>query len=189
MKKTFYAGIIVVGILFIFMAINKNDLSIQDNEKMRVDRIESVLQNAWDEFGLFSFQIGGSDSTIQIVMDETNSEKELKKYLEKNISKLDLKHYNIEVFKRSLQEVQTEMTMLRILAVVSDYIDKKEYNDIQIMYPTIEPKPILTIKNSKTSEVTNEILKNELESLIASKEAKLLTKDISYEIKVIEQTE
>lgn len=188
-KKTFYTGIVVIGILFIFMVINKNDLSIQDEKKMRDDRIESVLQNAWGKFGFFSFEIGSTDSTIQIVMDKTKSEEELKEYLEKNIAKLDLEHYNIEILKRSSQDVQTEMTMLRILEVVSDHIERKEYKDIQIMYPNIGPTSVLTIKNSATSEISNEILKNELVSLIASKDTELLTKDIPYEIKVIEQTE
>jgi hypothetical protein len=186
-NKFLYLSIVIIGIVFIFMFINKNDVSIQDEKKMRVDQIESVLQNGWDEFGLFSFEIGDTDSTIRIVMDETKSEQELRKYLEENIDKLYLEHYNIEISKRGLEEVETEMAMIKILVIVSNYINEKEYKGIEIMYPSIGTKSVLTIKNSETSGISNETLKNELESLIVSKSSELLTKDILYEIQVITQ--
>lgn len=39
---------------------------------------------------------------------KTKSEPELQKYLEENLDKSDLNHYNIEIFKRNLQELQIE---------------------------------------------------------------------------------
>jgi hypothetical protein len=92
---------IVVVLLLSNVYFNKD-------EATREDRIASVMDATFDESGLFSFQMVDTDPTIFIEMDETKSEKEFLEYLEKNMSQSDLSHYNIEITKRNLQEVQRE---------------------------------------------------------------------------------
>lgn len=57
--------IIVVVVLVINIDIDKNDSFSNNNVDVEKqwDRISSVLENAWDDFGLFSFQ-ATPDSTI-----------------------------------------------------------------------------------------------------------------------------
>lgn len=104
--------IIVIVILVINVNIDKNDNFSNKNVDVekKWDRIASVLENAWDDFGLFSFQ-ATPDSTIFIEMDETKSELQLIKYLEENINETDLNQYNIKITKKSLHEVETESFM------------------------------------------------------------------------------
>jgi ribosomal protein S18 acetylase RimI-like enzyme len=67
----------------------KKMVSTNDNGRARDERIASVLNAAFDEYGLISSQVGGTDS-IMIEMDEANSEQELMEYTEKSKSKADL---------------------------------------------------------------------------------------------------
>ncbi|MFJ7953631.1 hypothetical protein ACIQZG_19185 [Lysinibacillus sp. NPDC096418] len=168
--------IIVVVVLVINIDIDKNDSfssNNDDDDEKQGGRIASVLDNVWDEFGLFSFQIGDTDPIIWIVMDETKSEVQLKKYLEENVNKTDLSHYNIEITKRSLQEVETEWFMRGVSDLVSDYIQEKNYNDVELYHPSIEPEPILKITIPEYSELSSESLKMELEDLLVSKNSEL----------------
>ncbi|MEC1526048.1 hypothetical protein P9D43_29055 [Neobacillus niacini] len=41
-------------------------------------------------------------------MDETKSEQEIRKYIKENIDKYDLAYYNIEIFKKDIQELEKE---------------------------------------------------------------------------------
>ncbi|MGN4126053.1 hypothetical protein ACMGD3_13740 [Lysinibacillus sphaericus] len=167
MKKFVTLLIIVVVVVLvtnIYIIKNDNFSKSNNNDETPGDRT-SILDNAWDEFGLFSFQIGDTDPTIWIVMDETKSEVQLKKYLEKNINRSDLSQYNIDISKRSLQEVETEHFMSMVSGIVFDYIKEKNYNDVQVYHPAIEPEPILKITIPKTSELSSENLKMELEDL------------------------
>ena len=177
---------VVVVVLVINLETDKDDSISNNNDEERWDRIASVLDNAWDEFGLFSFQVS-PDSTIFIEMDETKSEVQLKKYLEENVNKTDLSQYNIDITKRSLQEVETEIFMSEVSNIVYDYIQGKNYHDVELYYPSIEPKPILTIVIPKSNERSSENMKKELEEVLASKIVERSKKDISYEIQVIER--
>ncbi|WP_369592822.1 hypothetical protein [Lysinibacillus pakistanensis] len=159
-----------------------------NNDEKRWNRIVSVLDNAMNEFGLFSFQ-KTPDSTIFIVIDETKSELQLKKHLEKNVNKTDLSQFNIDITKISLQEVETEEFMSIVSGIVYDYIQEKNYNDMQVYLPLIEPEPILKISIPKSSERSSENMKKELEDVLASKSAELPKKDISYEIQMIEHVD
>ena len=179
--------IVVVVVIVTNISINKYDSSSNNNDESKVDRIVAVLENVWDEFGLFSFQIGDTDPKIWIVMDDTKSEVQLKKYLEENINKTDLNQYNIDITKRSIQEVETESFMMKVSGIVSDYLQEKNYHDVDLYQPLIEPKPILKISIPKSSEQSSENMKKELEDVLASKSAELPKKDISYEIQVIER--
>ncbi|MGE7949926.1 hypothetical protein [Lysinibacillus sp. NPDC093688] len=178
--------IVVVVILVTNIYANKYDSfsNKNNNDEKRWNRIASVLDNAWDEFGLFSYQ-KTPDSTILIVMDKTKSELQLKKYLEENVNRTDLSQFNIDITKISLQEVETEQFMSIVSGIVFDYIKEKNYNDVQVYLPLIEPKPILKITIPKTSELSSENLKMELEDLLILKNSGLPKKDISYEIQVI----
>ncbi len=180
--------IVVVVVLVTNIYINKYDSfsNKNNNNETRWNRIASVLENAWDEFGLFSFQVT-PDSTILIEMDETKSELQLIKYLEENVNKTDMSQYNIDITKRSLQDVETESFMMKVSGIVYDYIQEKNYNDVELYHPSIEPEPILKISIPKSSERSIENLKKELEDVLASKSAELPKKDISYEIQVIER--
>ncbi|WP_102272180.1 hypothetical protein [Cytobacillus massiliigabonensis] len=185
MKKLISVLVIaVIGALIFIIHPNKEDVTASNDKEARANRIASVLESAWDKFGLFSFQIGDTDPTIWIGMDETKSEQELRDYLNENIDKYDLIYYNVEVFKKSQQELEIEHAMSLIENTVFNYIKEKNYTDVQVHYPSIEPKPVLKISISKDSERSSEDLKTELESLVASKTNELQIKGISYEIQV-----
>jgi len=174
--------------LVINVNIDKNDNFSNKNVDVekKWDRIASVLENAWDDFGLFSFQ-ATPDSTIFIEMDETKSELQLIKYLEENINETDLNQYNIKITKKSLHEVETESFMMKVSGIVFDYLQENNYHDVDIYVPSIKPSPILKISIPKSSTRSSENIKKELEDVLASKSDKLPNKDISYEIQVDEQ--
>lgn len=178
---------IVIVILVINVNIDKNDNFSNKNVDVekKWDRIASVLENAWDDFGLFSFQ-ATPDSTIFIEMDETKSELQLIKYLEENINETDLNQYNIKITKKSLHEVETESFMMEVSGIVFDYLQENNYHDVDIYVPSIKPSPILKISIPKSITRSSENIKKELEDVLASKSDKLPDKDISYEIQVVE---
>lgn len=180
--------IIVIVILVINVNIDKSDSFSNKNVDVekKWDRIASVLENAWDDFGLFSFQ-ATPDSTIFIEMDETKSELQLIKYLEENINETDLNQYNIKITKKSLHEVETESFMMKVSGIVFDYLQENNYHDVDIYVPSTKPSPILKISIPKSSTRSSENIKKELEDVLASKSDKLPNKDISYEIQVVEQ--
>ncbi|CAI6267524.1 Bacteriophage protein [Bacillus subtilis] len=78
MKKRLIGFLILVPILII-----SGITLIESNKKAP----EEVLESAWDEFGLFSFQIGITDPAITIGMDQTKSEVKLREYLKDNLSR------------------------------------------------------------------------------------------------------
>nr|CAF1822744.1 hypothetical protein NRS6085_04185 [Bacillus subtilis] len=69
---------------------------------------EEVLESAWDEFGLFSFQIGITDPAITIGMDQTKSETKLREYLEHNLSREAKEKYKIYIFKDDIEKLEKE---------------------------------------------------------------------------------
>ncbi|MEA0562300.1 hypothetical protein [Lysinibacillus irui] len=182
--------IIVVVVLVIKIDFDKNDSFSNNNVNVEKqwDRIASVIENAWDHFGLLSFQ-ATPDSTIFIEMDETKSELQLRKYLEENVNKTDLNQYNIEITKKSLHEVETESFMMKASDIVYDYLQKNNYHDVDIYVPSIKPTPILKISIPKSSTRSGENIKKELEDVLTSKSTELPNKDISYEIQVIERVD
>ncbi|MGE7024586.1 DUF4030 domain-containing protein [Solibacillus cecembensis] len=197
MKNFIAVFIIIVAIVLVInIDVEKNDsfASNNDDEK-RWDRILSVLETAVDEFELFSFSVT-PESIIFIEMGETKSELQLIKYLEENVNKNDLNHYTIDITRKSLQDVENERFMDEVSSIVYDYIQEKNYHDMELYHHSIEPEPILKISilksNDRSSEIikdrSSEIIKKELEDLLASKSAELSKKDISYEIQVIERT-
>ena len=130
MKKLKTVSILFITFVVLLLSdfyMSRDDVSTNDDDegKARDDRIASVINTAFDEYGLFNSQVGSTDSIIRIEMDEANCEQELLEYLEKNISKADLSHYNIKILKRNLKEVQTEHAMLLLEGIAMDYIKKK----------------------------------------------------------------
>ena len=102
---------VIVVVLIVNVFPNKDDVTPGDDKEARNDRVVAVLQTAWDKFGLFSYGIEGVDMegvipTIWIGMDETKSELELRGFLEESIDKTDLRHYDIEVFKKDIRELE-----------------------------------------------------------------------------------
>ncbi|MER0467693.1 hypothetical protein ABR330_13660 [Bacillus cabrialesii subsp. cabrialesii] len=69
---------------------------------------EEVLESAWDEFGLFSFQIGITYPAITIGMDQTKSEAKLREYLEHNLSREAKEKYKIYIFKDDIAKLEKE---------------------------------------------------------------------------------
>ncbi|MEI5908413.1 hypothetical protein WAK64_15285 [Bacillus spongiae] len=117
-------------------------------------------------------------------MDKTNNEHELRDYLEENIDAPDLVYYNIEVFKKSIQELEIERTLKQLERIVYDYIIENNYTGVEVHYPSIKPEPMIKITIPENSELSTEGLKYELVNLLASKNPVLSVKDIPYEIQV-----
>lgn len=77
---------------------------IESNKKTPVE----VLESAWDEFGLFSFEIGITDPAITIGMDQTKSEAKLREYLKDNLSREAKEKYKIYIFKDDIVKLEKE---------------------------------------------------------------------------------
>ncbi len=77
---------------------------IESNKKTPVEFLES----AWDEFGLFSFEIGITDPAITIGMDQTKSEAKLREYLKDNLSREAKEKYKIYIFKDDTDKLEKE---------------------------------------------------------------------------------
>ncbi|AOA54801.1 Prophage-derived-like putative protein YozM [Bacillus subtilis] len=77
---------------------------IEANKKTPVE----VLESAWDEFGLFSFEIGITDPAITIGMDQTKSEAKLREYLKDNLSREAKEKYKIYIFKDDIVKLEKE---------------------------------------------------------------------------------
>ncbi|AUS14114.1 hypothetical protein [Bacillus stercoris] len=99
MKKRLIGFLILVPILII-----SGITLIESNKKAP----EEVLESAWDEFGLFSFQIGITDPAITIGMDQTKSEAKLREYLEHNLSREAKEKYKIYIFKDDIEKLEKE---------------------------------------------------------------------------------
>lgn len=74
--------------------------TIYTNIKEEQYSTSSVLKSAYEKFRLSSVQVGVTDPNIWIVIKDNTSEKEVREYLEKNLSKSDLNHYQIEISKK-----------------------------------------------------------------------------------------
>ncbi|MCP1161270.1 hypothetical protein [Bacillus infantis] len=111
--KKFISGLMVgvLADLIVNVFLNKDDVTVSDSKEARAERIASVLEDAWDEFGLFSFGIGDTDPVISIGMDKTKSEEELREYLKENIENYDLIYYEIEIFKKDIKELEKEHSL------------------------------------------------------------------------------
>lgn len=151
------------------------------------ERIATVVEGCADKFGLYSFQIDHTDSSVWIEMDESKSEAALMEYLKKNINKNHLNQYNFHFQKTSQEKIETEEFLSELSHIASEYVRERDYQDVRIMYPTIEPKPTITVIISKESEQSIEELKTELEDLFISKIAELPKKEIPYQLHVIKE--
>ncbi|BAK16358.1 hypothetical protein SSIL_1935 [Solibacillus silvestris StLB046] len=104
--KKFVSGLLVGIVVTLIFTISfyKNEVAANESNVERWERIASVLDDGFDEYGLFSYGANTYDSIILIEMDETKSELKLKEYLKKNVDKSDLKHFSLDITKRSAQE-------------------------------------------------------------------------------------
>lgn len=59
----------LIGYLILVPALITSGITLIESNKKAP---EEVLESAWNEFGLFSFQIGITDPAITIGMDQTN---------------------------------------------------------------------------------------------------------------------
>ncbi|AWM17236.1 hypothetical protein P8843_20410 [Bacillus inaquosorum] len=95
----------LIGFLVLVPALIMSGITlIESNKKAPVE----VLESAWDEFGLFSFQIGITDPAITIGMDQTKSEAKLREYLEHNLSREAKEKYKIYIFKDDIDKLEKE---------------------------------------------------------------------------------
>ncbi|CAM4275769.1 hypothetical protein [Bacillus manliponensis] len=92
MKKFLFCLMIVVTMLSYIVYT-----SIKEGQSYSTS---SVLDSAYEKFKLSSYQIGITDPNISIEILGNTSEEEVRKYLEKNLSKSDLNHYQIEISKK-----------------------------------------------------------------------------------------
>jgi hypothetical protein len=187
MKKSIFVIMISAALLTIFdLNFNREEVSTKDSAEVRSEPIEEVLMSAWNQFGLFSFSVGGTDPVIWIQMDENSSRQEFLAYLEKNISKKDLSHYTIKILKRSLQEVETEHAMTLLQGFATDYIKEKNYGDVQAHYSLDKSDAVLKVLIDSTSNLSSEELKTEIENYLAARKSELPKelRGILYEIQV-----
>jgi len=59
---------------------------------------EAVVSSVWDKYGVQSTQIGNTDPIIWIDVYDKNDIPEVEEYVKDNLSKDDLKHYEVNVF-------------------------------------------------------------------------------------------
>ncbi|MGE6362736.1 hypothetical protein ACQKD9_02450 [Bacillus paramycoides] len=97
MKKIFLVLVALLTCILVFNVYVSEDDTTKSAEDLRVERIAKVLENAWDKYDLAGFQMGGTDPIIWIETEKNENQKELLAYLEKNIRKSDLKHYDIKI--------------------------------------------------------------------------------------------
>ncbi|WP_053433680.1 hypothetical protein [Sporosarcina globispora] len=83
--------------------------------------------------------------------------------------------------------MQTEHAMALFEGIAIDYINEKNYNDVQVHYSILKPKPVLRITINETNKRSSKDIKTELENFLASKvtELPIPLRDISYEIQVV----
>ncbi|MFB6732726.1 MULTISPECIES: hypothetical protein [Bacillus cereus group] len=84
-------------IILVFNVYVSEEDTTKSVEDLRVERIEKVLEDAWDKYDLASFQMSGTDSIIWIKTEKNENQEEVRAYLEKTIRKSDLKHYDINI--------------------------------------------------------------------------------------------
>ncbi|MDF2038388.1 hypothetical protein P2R12_15620 [Cytobacillus oceanisediminis] len=184
--KKFASILAIVAALFVFdLAVKKDDAPIKEEDKS--SQIMSVLDTVDDEFGLFGYSVSHEESIIYIFMDSAKSEKELKEYLSKQIAKKELEQYRYDITKRPLEEVQTETNLAKIEGVLFDYLEGKNYTDIQRVISFSEPEPTIKIDLAKTSERSIEEFEAELNNILASYDTNT-PKNFKYRIQ-IEKTE
>ncbi|MFP7233649.1 hypothetical protein SFC70_17180 [Bacillus subtilis] len=95
----------LIGFLVLVTVLIMSGITLIESNKKAP---EEVLESAWDEFGLFSFQIGITDPAITIGMDQTKSEAKLREYLEHNLSREAKEKYKIYIFKDDIAKLEKE---------------------------------------------------------------------------------
>ncbi|MCY7902135.1 MULTISPECIES: hypothetical protein [Bacillus] len=95
----------LIGFLILVPVLIMSGIALTESNKKAP---EEVLESAWDEFGLFSFQIGITDPAITIGMDQTKSEAKLREYLEDNLSREAKEKYKIYIFKDDIDKLEKE---------------------------------------------------------------------------------
>lgn len=177
------AGTIILATIF----MNSDNVSNQNMKEESSKQITNALNSVADEFGFFSFQIDQTDSSIWIVMDETKSEAQLKEYLEKNINKNHLNQYTFHFKKTSPEKIKIEEVLSEVFQNASEYIKNKGYQDVTVIYPSLDPESSIKVIISKDSERSNEDLQKELEDLLNSKISELQKMDIHFQLQVIKE--
>lgn len=83
----------VIGVSALFWFVQKEPYST-----------EIVMESLWDEYGVQSTMIGGEDTegkaipTLWVDVYDKDDISKVEKHLEKNLSRDDLKYYEIDVF-------------------------------------------------------------------------------------------
>ncbi|MCY8825968.1 hypothetical protein [Bacillus atrophaeus] len=101
MKKKSIGFLVLASFLLMF---NTASYASDTDEKSTAELLESI----WDEFGLFSFEIGQTDPAITIGMDQTKSEAKLREYLNDNLSEEAKKKYDVYIFKDDINKLEKE---------------------------------------------------------------------------------
>jgi len=101
MKKRLFGILLLAPVLLL---LNTASQVVDSNLKTTVQ----VLSNAYDNFGLVSFMIGETEPVISIGLDDTRSEEKLREYLEKSLPPDIKETYEIDIFKRNVEEMKKE---------------------------------------------------------------------------------
>lgn len=127
MKGKFLGILLLASIALTIFVINIDTLTVksQPNEASVKETTVEVLRSAWDEYGMFSFEIVETDSIISIGMDKTKSEIELQDYLDKNLPEEAKSKYNIKIFKKDIKELEKEYEEAKEQALI---LKSKEEN-------------------------------------------------------------
>ncbi|WP_264740805.1 hypothetical protein [Cytobacillus firmus] len=67
-----------------------------------------------------------------------------------------------------MEEVEAENNLVKIENVLFEYIERKNYKDIQKVISFIDPEPTVKIDLAKTSERSIEEFETELKNILAS---------------------
>ncbi|KAB2334440.1 hypothetical protein F7731_14590 [Cytobacillus depressus] len=110
MKKKLFGILLLAFIALTIFVINVDAFKVksQPNEASVKETTVEVLRSAWDEYGMFSFEIVETDSIISIGMDKAKSEFKLQDYLDKNLPEEAKSKYNIKIFKKDIKELEKE---------------------------------------------------------------------------------
>ncbi len=181
--KKFASILIIVAALFVFDVFVKKEVTLI-NEEDKSSQIMSALDAVNDEFGLFGYSVSHAESNIYIVMDEAKGEKQLKEYLSEQIAKEDLEQYSYDITKRPLEEVKAESNLVNIEMILNEYIEEKNYTDIQSVISFVQPEPTIKIDLKKTSERSIEEFEAELKKLLASDDFDYIPKNLNYKFQI-----
>lgn len=100
MKKALASLILFSLILVLYFNNYSRD------EKLSAKSTNEVLENAWVKFDLLGYGVVETDQIISIDISVTESESEVREYLNKNLPEEALRKYNIKTFELNEESLE-----------------------------------------------------------------------------------